>query len=433
MKKFAQHVKRAGISQDDLTSLNVIHVSGTKGKGSVCAFSESILRHAGYKTGFFSSPHLIDVIERIRINGVPVSQETFASFFMETYDLLNSQKTHESDLPPYFFFLNILAFKIFLKEKVDVAIFEVGLGGTHDSTNVINKPVVCAVTALDFDHQKILGYSIEEIAWNKAGIFKSGAPAFTINQKVSGALEKLQECAKEKNVHLEVVENNRLFDDILLGLDGAHQLENASLAVQICKTWTQRMGFSALKQESLRKGLETVRWPGRCEKISLGRNLTFYLDGAHTAESLKLCRNWFEAKITTLHKPDCKKVLICTFTSERNDENFLNILNEGFGFDHVLFTPPTLKTENTDGDRGSVTYNAKSLPSSDFERCQKNLKIWNEMNGKSEVFVFSFINDAIDSLRDKPDAGEVCVLVTGSLYLVGGCLKLLYELTEPSL
>ena len=136
-----KYLERSGMTLEDLDKIKIIHVSGTKGKGSTCAFCESILRHSGLKTGFYSSPHLVSVTERIRINGEPIDQDKFTSYFWSVYDKVCKGR-EDDDRPPYFKFLTILAFNIFWKEGVDVAIMEVGIGGAYDCTNIIRRPVV---------------------------------------------------------------------------------------------------------------------------------------------------------------------------------------------------------------------------------------------------------------------------------------------------
>jgi len=171
MRSFTE---RAGVKMEDLDKLSIIHISGTKGKGSTCAFCESILRHKGLKTGFYSSPHLMEVRERIRINGKPLPKEKFAKYFFDCWDNLcnNGDGQGKADMPAYFRFLTLMSFHVFLQEKVDVAVIEVGIGGAYDSTNIIRKPVVCGVTSLGMDHVITLGGTLESIAWQKAGIFK---------------------------------------------------------------------------------------------------------------------------------------------------------------------------------------------------------------------------------------------------------------------
>lgn len=142
--------------EEPISKLKVIHVAGTKGKGSTCTFAESILRHCGFRTGLFTSPHLIDVRERFRLDGVEVCEEDFLAYFWWCWDRLKDKGNDAAPMPTYFQFLALLAFKIFSEQQVDVAILEVGLGGTFDATNVVQKPIVCGVTSLGYDHMEIL-------------------------------------------------------------------------------------------------------------------------------------------------------------------------------------------------------------------------------------------------------------------------------------
>uniref|UniRef100_A0A8C8Z0E1 Folylpolyglutamate synthase n=1 Tax=Prolemur simus TaxID=1328070 RepID=A0A8C8Z0E1_PROSS len=194
------YLARSGLQVEDLDRLNIIHVTGTKGKGSTCAFTECILRNYGLKTGFFSSPHLVQVRERIRINGQPISPELFTKYFWRVYHRLEETKDSSCvSMPPYFRFLTLMAFHVFLQEKVDLAVVEVGIGGAYDCTNIIRKPVVCGVSSLGIDHTSLLGDTLEKIAWQKGGIFKQGVPAFTVLQP-EGPLAVLRDRAQQISV-----------------------------------------------------------------------------------------------------------------------------------------------------------------------------------------------------------------------------------------
>uniref|UniRef100_A0A8D0G2G0 Folylpolyglutamate synthase n=1 Tax=Strix occidentalis caurina TaxID=311401 RepID=A0A8D0G2G0_STROC len=200
-------LERSGLKVEDLDRLNIIHVTGTKGKGSACAFTECILRSYGLKTGFYSSPHLVQVRERIRINGQPISKELFSKYFWLVYNRLEETKVGDpvhASMPAYFRFLTIMAFHVFLQEKVDLAVVEVGIGGAYDCTNIIRAPVVCGVSSLGIDHVSILGDTMEKIAWQKGGIFKPGVPAFTVAQP-ERPLEVLRDRAQEREVSWVVV------------------------------------------------------------------------------------------------------------------------------------------------------------------------------------------------------------------------------------
>lgn len=258
-----KYAERVGISEEDMDSLNVVHISGTKGKGSTCAFCESILRSHGYKTGFYSSPHLVEVRERFRIDGKPIQRETFASYFWDVYNRLEESKDcYEGKMPNYFGFLTVMALHVFLQEKVDVAIMEVGIGGQYDSTNLIKHPVVCGVSSLGIDHTSVLGSSIDKIAWHKAGIFKPGVPAFTAPQHEK-AMEVLKNRAVEIGVPLSVCPDLREYESrgrqFHLGIKGSMQQVNASLALQIAGMWVNRVKDPAFCSQDCQRENEDIK------------------------------------------------------------------------------------------------------------------------------------------------------------------------------
>jgi folylpolyglutamate synthase len=165
-----------------LEKLSVIHVAGSKGKGSVCTYTDAILREHNIKTGLFTSPHLISVTERIKLKGLAISKQLFNDYFWEVFDALQHKKDNEYDLPSYFKFLQIMAFYIFVKENVDVAIVEVGIGGEYDSTNILRNTEIVGITSLQLEHTQLLGETLEEIAWQKSGIIKENSAVFTMPQ-----------------------------------------------------------------------------------------------------------------------------------------------------------------------------------------------------------------------------------------------------------
>ncbi|WCJ33400.1 Folylpolyglutamate synthase [Euphorbia peplus] len=309
--------------EEHIHGLKIIHVAGTKGKGSTCAFCEAILRECGLRTGLFTSPHLIDVRERFRVDGLDISEDKFLFYFWDCWNRLREHVTEELPMPPLFQFLTVLAFRIFVGEQVNVAIIEVGLGGLNDSTNVIKEPIVCGVTSLGMDHTETLGNTLGEIAAHKAGIFKPQIPAYTVPQ-LSEAMDVLQEKAHRIMVPLKVVEplDFRKMDGLKLSLSGDHQFSNAGLAVSLCKSWLQRTGnwenlFRHENQEAnlpepFVRGLETARLSGRGQVIydtyskshnssdaaeNSSGDLIFYLDGAHSPESMEVCAKWFSSAV----------------------------------------------------------------------------------------------------------------------------------------
>ncbi|XP_060079095.1 folylpolyglutamate synthase, mitochondrial-like [Ylistrum balloti] len=387
-----KYAERVGITLDDIDSLNVIHVSGTKGKGSTCAFTESILRQYGYSTGFFSSPHLVEVRERFRINGMPISREKFAHYFWDVYHKLEASKQqHDGAMPAYFAFCTIMAFHVFLQEKIDVAIMEVGIGGQYDSTNLVRKPVVCGVSSLGLDHTAMLGNTIEKIAWHKSGIFKSGVPAFTAPQ-VSPALQVIKERAQEIGSPLRKILPLEDLDlqgrNLELGIEGNMQKVNAALAIQLSKTWIEERRDSTQKEdcrgnnwcnrdEEMCQGLALCKWAGRNQSIKKHR-LTYYLDGAHTLESMEQCVEWFqsvsEQEADTI-RGKVVKVIIFNTTGDRDPSILITPLTD-CQFDLAAFCPNIAFSNcNTLGKNGDLTNNTVTTESQ-HSRCLQNKECW---------------------------------------------------------
>ncbi|KAJ1422268.1 Mur-like, catalytic domain superfamily [Sesbania bispinosa] len=310
--------------EEAISNMKIIHVAGTKGKGSTCTFTESILRNYGIRTGLFTSPHLIDIRERFRLDGVEIGEENFLAYFWWCYDRLKEQTDDNVPMPTFFHFLALLAFKIFAAEQVDVSIMEVGLGGKYDATNVVQAPIVCGITSLGYDHMEILvgftaicwvlltGNTLGEIAGEKAGIFKHRIPAYTVPQP-DEAMHVLKEKASQLNVPLQVATplDAKLLNGLRLGLEGEHQYTNAGLAVALCSTWLKMNGHledTHLKQHTLPeqfiKGLATASLQGRAQIVpdqlinnEISNDLVFFLDGAHSPESMEACAKWFSLAI----------------------------------------------------------------------------------------------------------------------------------------
>ena len=295
---------------ESVNAMSYIHVAGTKGKGSTCAFVDACLRRAGTRTGLYTSPHLVDIRERYRIDGRPVSKTTFTRNFWWLHAKL--RETCEADLgmPAYFRFLTLLGFRIFTERAVDAVVLEVGLGGRLDATNVIRRPAVCGVTSLGLDHVEVLGDTVGKIAREKAGIFKPHCPAITSPQ-VPEAMQALElRAAEVDGCSLTTARPLREWrtpsgDPIRLGLAGKHQELNAALAIELMRTWTRRTspvwGADALRcldagtlPETWATGLAETEWFGRAQVVPDDvEDLSWYLDGAHTEESMRHVAEWF--------------------------------------------------------------------------------------------------------------------------------------------
>ncbi|XP_075989781.1 folylpolyglutamate synthase, mitochondrial-like isoform X2 [Anticarsia gemmatalis] len=441
LEDMESYLARTGVSMAKLDQLSVIHIAGTKGKGSTSAMCESILRHHGFRTGFYSSPHLVAVRERIRLNGRVLSEDQFAQYFHQVYDLLDGSKAYEGDMPKYFAFLTVMAFNVFLKEKVDVALVEVGIGGIVDYTNILRKVPVVGITALGLDHTTILGNTLPEIAAAKAGIMKPGCEAYTVTQP-NDAMDVLRNVADSFKCPLTVVPDYKSYtfpntDKVHLPVNLEAYQTNASLAIQLAHAWmritksTQRKnGLKKLtnnvqndiKLESVVKcvtketmeGLTSCKWPGRYQVIN-AEYAEFYLDGAHTKESMDICAQWFRDS-NRLHD----RTLIFSATGDRNGETLLQPLRS-LGFTSVYFVIPTAYRHITQNNDNYSKVEDEEL----IARCQKHADIWLEFQGSAaKVTVAGCVADALVSIK-KNKVDRSSVLITGSLHLVGAALSIL--------
>jgi len=364
---------RLGHTPEDLDRLNVVHVAGTKGKGSVCAFVASILgryqrrRGAGQalKVGLLTSPHLVAVRERIRVGASPLSEAAFAKYFFEVSDALtgtgpnaSSSTSHPEDAEPgsrpiYARYLTLMALHVFLREGVDVAVLETGVGGEYDATNIVAHPVATGISTLGIDHVFVLGDTVDKIAWHKAGIIKPGAGTanFAVEQPAFPSAEDvLRRRAREKGADLQIlgVDARLAAGGVGVRPDAAFQRRNASLAVALAEAALARVdpegGFSRDENTlpaEFKEGIEQVVWRGRCEvKEEEGGRLRWHIDGAHTTDSLKMAARWFVGEIEGRRGP---RILIFNQQGRTEAIDFLEGLHsgakreDGSSFDHVVF------------------------------------------------------------------------------------------------
>lgn len=269
-------------------SYRTVHVAGTNGKGSTCAMIEAGLRAAGVRTGLFTSPHLIEPVERIQIDGIPVTKDQFREAFEIVHD--TAGKLDLDCHPTYFETVTAMAFWLFRELGVETAVVETGLGGRLDATNVI-QPAVAVITAIDFDHEAYLGHTIEAIAGEKAGILKPGTPAVFARQRPE-AETVLETRAKELDIRVERAEDFEIrgleidargssFNGLRCPLPGEHQVDNAINAVLTLR----KLGVPA-------NGIEEARWPGRLECVA--PNPDVILDGAHNPAGARALRRYIE-------------------------------------------------------------------------------------------------------------------------------------------
>lgn len=293
--------------QLDVEKLRVIHVAGTKGKGSTSAFTERICREHGLRTGLYTSPDLVHITERFRVNGVPIREDVFLEHFWLVWDGLVRTQDQAAGYPPipsYFRYLTLVAYHLFLHHAphIDVLILEVGIGGKLDATNILQRPVVCGISSIGFDHMEILGYTLEEIAQEKAGIIKPGVPIYTVSSQAPEVKTVFRQVAEAENAPLTFVEPAD--KSLQLGLAGWHQYENAGLAIALAKEYFLATGKpipDGPLPGSFLTALKETSWPGRCQRLEhpnpqLKDRVTFFIDGAHTDASMKIACQWLQSQ-----------------------------------------------------------------------------------------------------------------------------------------
>lgn len=389
--------------------------------------------------------------ERIQINNKPLPEETFAKYFFEVWDRLEdaargkSLLTDTTTKPMYFRFLTLMAYHTYLSEGVDTAIIECGIGGEYDCTNVLVTPSVTGITSLGIDHVGMLGNTIEEIAWHKAGIMKPRVPAFTAPQPAA-AREVLEQRAASRSTTVQTVPTDPSLKTIPLGLAADFQLSNASLAVQIASTHLLALGHppplptSPLPAEFIR-GLKEVRWPGRCE-IRRERNLNWHIDSAHTVESIQAASTWFASQLPGSTSATTKRsTRVLLFNQQTRDADALaralhrtlaDALQDDRPFSHAVFCSNVTFHETGFGP-DLVSLNTDLQAVSELAVQKRLAETWRGIDATTEVKVVRSIEEAVGWVRavtggvdgELNGSEAVQVLVTGSVHLVGGFLEVL--------
>ena len=312
----------------------VIHVAGTNGKGSVCACLASILKESGRRVGIFTSPHLVDIRERIRIDDEMISENRFAEVFWEVQILADKGKKEGLSHPSFFEYLFLMAMIYFRDEKPDAVILETGLGGRLDATNSVSHPALCVITEIGFDHMQYLGDTLEEIAGEKAGIIKKGVPVIFQDRRPE-TTKVLVNRAKEMGSRTVLLEKSNILDintgnkniDFSLHMVALYQVENAALAVLAAEE-LNREGY-LIGEEAIRKGLSGAYWPGRMEEVQPG----IFLDGAHNEDGI-------EALLATVKAIPCRgeRKLLFGVAADKQYEKMIRRIAESSLFTEIAVT-----------------------------------------------------------------------------------------------
>ena len=357
--------------------LKVIHVAGTNGKGSVCAMLESIYRAAGYKTGLFTSPHLVSFRERIQVNRELVSEEDIVRQVVKMQ--MRLQQFQKDETPTFFEVITVMALEQFSLEKCDVVILETGLGGRLDATNIVN-PVASVITSIALDHQQHLGETLAQIATEKAGIIKSRVPVFsTFHQPEIGNI--FRKISADKKAPFELIET-----EADTCMEGKHQRQNAALAHA---TVLGLQSVFPVKDHVIVEGLANVHWAVRGQTFE-NENQRILIDAAHNPAGAEALCQMLQGKMTGQ-----RTTFLIGMLADKNWESFVNkILSVA---DRVVCVP--------------VSSERALSPCQIAEKCRQHC---------AQVIEAKSLEEGLEKVKDDP-----FVVVTGSFYLVGEALEAL--------
>lgn len=393
-------------------NMKIIHVAGTNGKGSVCNFISSILVQAGFHAGMFTSPHLVKITERFQLDGKDISDDIFITSFLKILDEIESyQKTKEGEndfFPSYFEYLFFMAMDIYKDSNIDYLVLETGLGGLLDVTNAIEKPLVCIITEIGFDHMQYLGDTYEEIATHKAGIIKENVPVIFWDKRqettkvITDTATKMNSkirCITEANIsnvelleegdgnkHIDFCFDSEYYNYVGLCLRTAanYQTQNAALAISCIEELSNPGGMS-ISPDDIKKGLFNALWPCRMEEIRPG----FIVDGAHNTDGM-------EAFLKSAGEIESKgrKILLFGAVSDKQYIKMASMIEDSKIFDKIAVT--CLRT-------------GRSL---DLESLKDAFSSFDNVSFYDSV---ERAIDYIDSIKQDKDL----IFAAGSLYLAG--------------
>ena len=393
--------------------LSIIHVAGTNGKGSVCAFLTSLYRNAGFRTGTFISPHLVTVRERFLLNNEMVSPGKLQAAFETVLETVNIMKEKGYSHPSYFEFLFYMAMALFADETPELVILETGLGGRLDATNVVENPLACVITSISLDHIMYLGDTIEAVAGEKAGIIKRQVPVI-YDDTVPEASEVIRERAvqmaskaypvgkgdfsiletKDQGLSIraegEAAQAFAAAVPLVLEIpfEAPYQAENAMLAVKTAVVLGQRERGFRLTEAQITEGIRTARWAGRMERA--GENL--YLDGAHNPGGIKA---FIQAAASMAARQKKKAYLLFGAVSDKDYRAMARLLCEGISWAGIGVV-------HIDSSRSMDT----EVLAEAFSQAYKG-----------PVRAFETAGEALREM--KKQAGDELLFCAGSLYLIG--------------
>ncbi|MDD6616758.1 MAG: bifunctional folylpolyglutamate synthase/dihydrofolate synthase [Lachnospiraceae bacterium] len=392
--------------------LKLIHIAGTNGKGSVLAYLSAILKEAGYQVGRYVSPTLFSYRERIQVNEAYIGREDFARLMTRTAWAIEEMKRQGIRIPTAFEAETAVAFLYFCEQKCDVVVLETGLGGRTDATSVVKTTILSVLTHISMDHMGVLGSTLREIAWNKAGILRDGIPAVSAFQEEEAA-EVLVREAGEHHCELRFVKPDQItgieygverqkfsyrgYQDLVIPLAGRHQIGNAALALEAVDV-LKSQGFP-VKEEAVREGFAKTVWKGRFSVIA--REPYIIIDGAHNPDAAQVLRSSVEEYFA-----DRKKYFMFGVFSDKDYEQIIDLTADLAEHIVTVETPGEPRALPAEQLAEAVRRKNPSVEAADS--IQEGARICRQLAGKDDVILvfgsLSFLAEAEQAFLDLQDA-----------------------------
>lgn len=408
MENTRHFMKCLGNPQEDFKT---IHVAGTNGKGSVCSMLSTVLNESGNTNGLFTSPHLIKVNERMRVNGVEISDEEFTEIFNFVITAVENMMDDGYEHPTFFEFIYGMGMLYFSRQGIDYAVVEAGMGGLMDTTNICTSPIACVITSIGLDHTEYLGDTVEKIAWQKAGIIKKDTNVIYCgnNEDVSKVIESVAKTKtnkiykitddaykilKKENNHIDFLMNSGYYEcgEFRIPFIADYQVENAALVIRTLEC------IGICDYNLIRNAMFKTSWPGRMEEVASG----VIIDGAHNAPGIK-------EFIDTVNQYECSgnKYLLFSAVSDKDIESMIKTIAENTNFSRIYITQI----------EGSRCLEANKM--ADVFRKYMNVPV--------EVYKDNF--EAFIRANEKKGTNDV-LFCAGSLYLAGSIMKIVKKMEE---
>jgi len=382
--------------------LKTLHIAGTNGKGSTVTFLRSVLQEAGYQVGTYTSPYIETFNERISLNDIPISGADLVVCANKVYPIV--EEINQTDLAPFteFELITLLSFIYFQTQQVDIVVYEVGMGGRLDATNVI-LPLACGITNVGHDHQEILGDTLEKLAYEKLGIVKKNIPLFTTEER-SNLLTLFKEHATKKQSsmiqslvnyppqHVKINDQGAIFDwpklnQMTISMKGNHQIKNATLAYSMIEYLRENQLFT-INDASIYEGMRKAFWKGRFEVVQ--QKPIILLDGAHNIEGVEgLCET-----LKTIY-PNKRYHFVVSILKNKDYLDMFEVIKQTA--DKVYFT----SFDHPNSQTAVAQYEA-----------------FNDANSGYKENCGILLNEIIPTLT-----GEDCLVITGSLYFISQMRK----------